>query len=286
MKRNIYILIIILSGIFGAVMRGMSITGGLDAQSGLPVSGDMPSLILKILCVAVLIISIVMCRAIWKKGENERYEDYMGSIGKAAGTINKILGGAAAVIGAYGLITVPKMIAEQTDEYRTVNSVTSAAIAAQWILLIITGIMLALFAANQNGKEATKRQGIRVTVPMFWACLNLIMTYHENSANPVMQDYVYELLLSAVIMAAFYAIAGMFFAEPKIRIAAIFEGLAVFLMLTCTGGAIIAGLINPAMVGLVFMAPQLDICRLAAYAVLSLYLLVELAQTKIPKNTK
>ena len=51
MKRSVYILFVAAAGLTGAVLRGMSIAGGMDPETGLPVSTG-PGLALIVLCTA------------------------------------------------------------------------------------------------------------------------------------------------------------------------------------------------------------------------------------------
>ncbi len=291
MKRNHYVLMIVLAGVAGAVLRGLSIVQGLEEGTGLPVSGSVPSLVLKLLCAAVLLAAVFLTRKIWKSGKDTSYEMAIGDIGNAARKINRVLGAALVGVGVCGLCRMPSMIAERTPDldYAEISQglgiPSIAAMAALWLLLVLSGSLLQSFTLRQDGRKGSKAQGMKVLAPMFWACLNLILTYHENSANPVMSDYAYELLLSVAIMAAFYAIACLFFSEPRIWLIALFAGLSVFLGITVVGGACIAGIVDLVKLGYTMLAPNANICRYIAYTVMCMYLLVELTQMKTTEET-
>lgn len=74
---------------------------------------------------------------------------------------------------------------------------------------------------------------------MFWGCLDLIMVYHDNSANPVLSDYTYQLVLIVAVMLAFYSMSGFLFSTgcaPRFFVSA---GAAVYLALTNAGGLLV-----------------------------------------------
>lgn len=63
----------------------------------------------------------------------------------------------------------------------------------------------------------SKKTGCYTIIPMFWGCLDLIMVYHDNSANPVLSDYTYQLVLIVAVMLAFYSMSGFLFPRDAHR---------------------------------------------------------------------
>lgn len=283
MKRSVYILFVLLAGVIGAVLRGLSITKGLEWNTGLPVRGDLSSLLLKILCVVVVVLAIVLSRRCYAQ-QGQQYEAILGTLPSAARWICMLFGVGVVAVGVGALICTNRIVLEQTSEYQPFGIPALIATLVQWALCIISGMLLVGFAKRQDGREATKAQGLRAAVPMLWACLMLIMAYHENSGNPVMTDYAYELLLAIAILASFYAIACLFFAEPSARRVALFCGLAVFLTITVVGGLLLAAIMDATMLSLTLTSPTADLLRMAAYLMAGVYLLVQL--TVIPAKTE
>lgn len=275
MKRSVYILFVLIAGVIGAVLRGLSITQGLEWNTGLPVRGDLSSLLLKVLCVVVVVLAIVISRCCYAK-QGQQYEGIMGTQPSAARWICIVLGVGTVAVGVAALICTNRMVLEQTSEYQPFGVPALIAMLVQWVLCIVSGVLLIGFAKRQDGREATKAQGLRAAVPMLWACLMLIMAYHENSGNPVMTDYAYELLMAIAILASFYAIACLFFAEPSARRVALFSGLSVFLTMTVVGGLLLAAIMDATMLSLTLTAPTADLLRMTAYLLVGGYLLVQL----------
>lgn len=277
MKRSVYILFILLMGCVGAVLRGLSLVGGIEPETGLPVAGNVPALALKLVCAAVVILAAVLCRSGYG-GAEASYERLLSKLGKNAQKLCVLCGAALAVVGVAGLCSIGSIVAAETNDHQPFGVPALAALTAQWILCAVSGLTLAWFAQRQDGHAATKRQGICISLPMFWTCLSLIMTYHENSSNPVMQDYAYDLLLVIALMAAFYFMAGTFFAQSRPVCIALFAGLSVFLTLTCAGGLLLATLWNPAVAAWTLTDARADFLRMAACVCAGLYLLVQLQQ--------
>lgn len=285
MKRNGYLLFVLAAGIIGAVLRGLSITKGLDWDYGLPVRGYAPSLLLKLLCVAAAVLAVVLARRLFPKQDKETYEAALGQSSFSARLICMVCGIAMTVVGAAALVNVGSMTAEQTNEWHAFGRAAFAALIAQWALCAASGLALAMFAWRQDGRAATKGQGVLVVLPMFWACLDLIMTYHENSSNPVMADYAYELLLAIALMAAFYTMAGFFFATPSAGRTAVAAGLAVVLTLVVDGGFLLSLLMDATMLPLTLTAVLSDLFRMVIYVLTGVYLLVQLTQIKSGMKT-
>lgn len=284
MKRSVYILFVLIAGVLGAVLRGLSITRGLEWSNGLPVRGDLSSLALKVLCVLVLVLAIVLSRSGYAK-QGQQYEAIMGTRSATARWIGVLSAVGVVLVGVGAVLCTNRMVVEQTSEYHPFGVTALIAQTVQWILCIVSGVLLVGFAKRQDGREATKAQGLRVAVPMLWACLMLVMAYHENSGNPVMSDYAYELLLAIAVLASFYAIACLFFAEASARRVALFCGLSVFLIMTVVGGLLVGAILDATMLSLTLMAPTADLLRMAAYLMTGIYLLVQLVGIA-PKTTE
>lgn len=285
-----YIGLAVLLGVIGAALRTYSIMYGTDLDTGLLTRGAASNQAVRAVGVLTFVVTLVLSRMIWpdKRSKEEKklfkeqrvYEETMGTISSGARTVCIICGAAMCVVGAISLFLIPNMLAEQTNDYQTIGTMPSLAILVQHVMYVLSGITLIIFAKRQDGREATKSQGNMLLPPMIWACLNLIILYHENSSNPVMQDFAFELVLSVVIMAAFYSMASIFFCNGHIGNVAWFSGLSVFLLILCVVGTAIAWFGDPVAVGRIMIAPNADICRLAQYICAGIYLLAQLTQIK------
>jgi hypothetical protein len=82
------------------------------------------------------------------------------------------------------------------------------------LLTVFTSLcMLMLMRMTLRG-VVDKAYGFYMTVPVFWSCFWLITEFAENSANPILLSYTYEILAIVFIVLAIYSMAGFFFDMP------------------------------------------------------------------------
>ncbi|MGN1030321.1 MAG: hypothetical protein ACI4PQ_01830 [Butyricicoccaceae bacterium] len=229
MKR-IYPWLVVLAGIAGAILRGAQLCYGYN-DAGLPEDGYLA---LPVLTVVVLIACAVLSRMF---GEKQEFEPLFQAcmLQRLAGIV---LGALMIVVGVLGLIDAPDQLAAEISEYYEIQPgiFVTTAIYAQWILCGVAGVAIIVLAAGQNGKPRGSGYAACTVLPMFWAGLTMVMIYHTNSGNPVQSAYLYELLLCVALMAAFYGIAGFFYADRSPARFMMYGGMAVYLGLTAIGG--------------------------------------------------
>lgn len=292
MKRNwMYLILILLAGIGGAVLRGISLLHGYEPDSGLPVIGYMPAIALIVLTAAVIVAAVLFGRMRFSKTAACTFEQMFRGMGKVKCVLCSVAGLGIVWFSRKGLQCLPEQIVEQSanlnGELIYPGSIIVAAIALLWVLGIISGISLFLLAVEQaKGKQVSKRTGMYATVPLFWCCLDLILIYHENSGNPVTSDYSYALLLIIAVMTAFYSIGGFLFSS-KGSAQRFFASVGVAIYLACTqiGGTCIWYLMTEHEYGMIGSLGVGKTIRLAAYACVGLYLLVYLVHA-LPRASK
>lgn len=236
-----YLFLVLIAGLCGAVLRGMTLLYGYDSESGLPVAGYVPAAALLGLTVVLAVAAVVQCRK-WFGGQEYAYEQLFSNLSGASRVLCTLFGMGMAVVSVLGLIFLPGQLLEEStimgDQLIAPSMIIVVATAVAWALGLITGICLLLLAMG-SGKPVSKKTGFYTTVPMFWGCLDLIMVYHDNSANPVLSDYTYQLVLIVAVMLAFYSMSGFVFSQgcaPRFYASA---GVAVYLAITNAGGLLI-----------------------------------------------
>lgn len=281
MKRNwMYLILIVLAGAAGAVLRGSSLLYGCEPETGLPVPGYLPATALIVLTVCTIVLFAVLSRMWFGKVDGCRFEQLFSGMGKMAGVLCAIAAIGMILFSALSVLQLPEHLLEQTVDLNGSlmypSALIAAAVAVLWVLALCSGISLLLAAAAQlRGAEVNRRTGIYFTVPMFWCCLDLIMLYHENSGNPVTSQYSYALLLVIAVMTAFYSIGGFLFAAKGS--AARFSasvGVALYLACVHVGGTAASCLMSGD--GFYSQLGVTGTMRLAVYACTAVYLLVYL----------
>ena len=107
----------------------------------------------------------------------------------------------------------------------------AAALAAQGkggnpVLAVLLPFALTLLCLGSGvsllsvGKDAYRGGGVRrfsgtVLLPAYTCCIWLISAYQGRASDPVVQDYLYELLAIICALLAFYYVAGSSFEHPR-----------------------------------------------------------------------
>lgn len=285
MKNKMYLIWILLAGICGATLRGMSLLFGYEAETGLPVKGYLPAMALVVLTAAVIAAAVLLGRRNNKKCSSWSFEEMFGGMPAFFRGICMICGLGTACVCGLGVYRLPEQIVEQTtmygDQVILPGMLIVAATMIMWVLGILSGLSMFLLAMRQKGeKQATRWTGLCATVPIFWCCLDLIMVYHENSGNPVLSDYSYLLLLIIAIMTAFYSI-GSFLYSAKSAAGRWFAaaGIAVYLAFVNAGGAVMWMLRSNTDLTMAQWLGTGNALRMGTVILIGIYLLVQFANT-------
>lgn len=245
MKNKLYLIWILLVGVCGGVLRGMSLLFGYEAESGLPVAGYLPATILMALTIVVVLSAALAGKLGFAKRSSWSFEQMYCGMPGGVRVICAFFGICTAILCGIGLLRVPEQCVEQATVYGDTilmpGTLIASATAVMWVLGLVSGICMLLLALRQGAdKQAVKSTGLFATIPIFWCCLDLIMVYHENSGNPVLSDYSYLLLMIIAIMTAFYSMGSFLYSAKGAAARWVASaGIAVYLAFVNAGGALI-----------------------------------------------
>lgn len=280
MKKIFYLIWIVLAGMCGAVLRGMSLLHGYEADTGLPVKGYQPAMLLIVLTVVVFVTAVLIGRFAFRHCSTWSFEQMYGNMPMLFRLIGMLCGLGTAGICAWGLCSLPDQVAEQAavlgDQIFLPSRMIVIATSATWLLGILSGLCILLLCLRGD-KPATRLTGLCCTIPIFWCCLDLIMVYHENSGNPVLSDYTYLLLLIIAVMAAFHSMGTYLYSDQsKTTRWFAMSGIAVYFALVNAGGS---GYAMYQSADIFMMQGTGMILRIGALALVGLYLLIQLGCT-------
>lgn len=284
MKKILYLIWIVLAGLGGAALRGMSLLHGYEADTGLPVEGYLPAMALIGLTVAVALTALLTGRLGFQSRSSWSFEQMYGNMPLLLRLVCMLCGLGAAGICAWGMYSLPDQVAEQAavygDQILLPGRLIVTATAVAWGLGVLSGLCMLLLARGQGSKPATRLTGLCCTVPIFWCCLDLIMVYHENSGNPVLSDYSYLLLMIIAVMASFHSIGTYLYSASGsgARWIAV-AGMAVYLVFVNAGGTAAAIWQTGAAAGILERFGTGNTLRIGALALAGLYLLIQLGCT-------
>ncbi len=91
--------------------------------------------------------------------------------------------------------------------------------------------VLAVGRKCYRGESVGKYSGLLLT-PAYLCCVWLVAAYQSRAADPVVQDYLYELLAIICLLLSVYYLAGFSFETPKAGRALCFSLLSVYFCMT------------------------------------------------------
>lgn len=97
--------------------------------------------------------------------------------------------------------------------------------------MCILSFLCVLAAAWSNFQGKPLRYSLALLAPGYTFCLWLVCAYQEQAADPVVLDYVYEILAIICTLIGMYFAAGYSFGRPKGRRCAVFSLLGIYFTL-------------------------------------------------------
>ena len=96
-----------------------------------------------------------------------------------------------------------------------------------WVLCLVSFVCV-LLAALASLRGRSKRPGILLLAPAYTLCVWLVAAYQKWAADPVVVNYMYELIAIICALLAFYFTAGFAFSRVKVRTCSVFCLLSVY----------------------------------------------------------
>ena len=96
-----------------------------------------------------------------------------------------------------------------------------------WALCILS-FFCVLSAALTGFRGKSRKYNAMLLAPAYTFCVWLVVVYQQQSAEPVVLVYVYELLAIICALIAFYFAAGLSFGNPRPRFYVLFALLSIY----------------------------------------------------------
>ena len=200
-------------GVLGFFLRSWELAVVFDAN-GLPALGSAPSLLLIALCVVLAAVFVVLLRR--PKHRPADYSEAFSAKNNWLYLVDMALS-AAAILFA-GVI-----------ELRSGESCSLLCKLTGCMCLLSFLCILATAWSNFQGKPL--RFSLTLLAPGYTLCLWLVTAYQQRAADPVVLDYVYEMLAIICTLLGLYFSAGYSFARPSFHLCALFGLLGLFFTL-------------------------------------------------------
>lgn len=251
-KQWILPLTALLGGAAAFVLRLFHKHTGFEADTGLPIPGNMAGLALAVLLAALAILVILLVRRLPKEqepGPAFPADFFTGSAGlltlPVTGVFLMALSGLADLLE--GLSGQNLLLALQTAANG--NAAPDAALYASSAfsaktqlllgalgLLAAAGLFLGLTACRRKADAAPRRfQGDLLLMAPVALVVRLVLTYRVDSVDPALSSYYVELLALVFLTLGFYRLSSFAFKAGRTRRFALYAALAAILSIAALG---------------------------------------------------
>uniref|UniRef100_UPI003FEE5004 hypothetical protein n=1 Tax=Dysosmobacter welbionis TaxID=2093857 RepID=UPI003FEE5004 len=203
-------------GAAGFLLRRWELATAFEPDTGLHIPGSPATWALIALSAALAAALVLLCRG--------KYPDFAGGYDQAFQAKGNTLYATAMILSAFLLL--------------------AAALCAGWAFVsgqnrVMTRMLLAVMCAasffcvlstakNNYRAEGRGKYSFTLLMPAYTCCVWLIAAYQSRAADPVILDYLYELLAIIAALLGLYFTAGFSFERSKVFRASFFSLLAVY----------------------------------------------------------
>lgn len=220
-------------GLAGFLLRLLQNRTGFEADTGLPISGNVPSVLLPVLLLAAAVILFISARSLPKEPQS-----FPTALREKEPLLLTVLVLGVFLMAASGIWSLLGTVSGGGQlQYLTENGLvlmdapTVGSSSARFMGLPAVAAAVSVFPAV----AAVRRENISpLSVLAAPVCLlaRLILAYRVHSVDPVLADYYPELLSLILSILGFYRLSGFAVSCGALRIYSVYSGLTVVLSLT------------------------------------------------------
>lgn len=225
----ILIVMPVVTGICGAILRAAQLTRAFDAETGVLKSGS--PLTAALVAVSVIAVMMALISAfVLKNGVTSAPNGKASSI-ELFSTISAVLIIADAGVGIFGL----------RNKFDAVELIFS-------LLSVYCAVAIIVMGKYRMEERDSVPYSVFAAVPVFWACFLLILTFREKIADPIIADYAMLIFSYICILLFLYALAAHLLGRSRFAV----------MIFSCFVGMyfIIVELLSPVVAA--FMMPSYD----------------------------
>lgn len=219
----------LLGGGVGVALRRWQLSAGFEPETGLPLAGAPANLVLPIWSALVALALVLLCR---NRRMSPRWETALDARGKPLFLTACVLGGFLLLGSGVG-----EWMALSTQGL-TGNTWGARLLPLLRMALCVLGCLCAIFWTKDLSRRAEgARQSLSILELCLLLCVWLISDFRARAIDPVVQNYLYEVLAIVCALMAFYYLAGYSFQTGRPRRTAAFCLLgAYFSLVTLADG--------------------------------------------------
>lgn len=236
MRKNIPLILALLGGAAGFALRKWQLAAGFEPETHLPIPGAPSAMLLALLAALAAAGILALC---WP---NKQRLDTASALSKARDNTVYLTAVVLAaflllVSGGFELLNFSAGGVQDSAGENRITMVASAVLPPLRILFCVAGLPSALLwgKALYRGGETKEKLSLLALCLLF--CLWLITAYQTRAADPVIMDYVYEVLAIVCSLLGLYFIAGYSFQVGKPRRTVFFCLMGAFFSLVTLADA-------------------------------------------------
>lgn len=201
-------------GLAGFLLRRRELATAFEPDTGLAIWGTPATYGLIALSLGMILLLTLLCRtkADFPDGADQAFAA-KGNTLYAAGMVCAALLAAAA--GVLILMSLPAALDDALGRDLSTPYLTVLPLALFGGLALVSGGCLFRLGRNYYRGEGKAARSTVPLMPAYTCCLWLIVAYQVRSGDPVLLDYVWELLAVMAVLLATYFLAGFSFGRGK-----------------------------------------------------------------------
>ncbi len=242
MRASLRVFILSLSGGAAAlVLRLLQNRTGFEADTALPIPGNLPGLLLPLFLVGMGVVLVLFCRSFSRQRVTSAFPAAF-SAGEPL-PLSLAVGGAflMALSGIIDLLCRGGSVVAMTSQgpvrlsFSSLSAASSAVMGGLSILCAACLFLAAVACRSKPGREASPISPLVLLVPVLCLVVRLVMVYRIDSVNPVLSAYYVGLLSLVMLTIGFFRLSAFGFQAGQPRLLAIFTALSVLLALPAAG---------------------------------------------------
>ena len=253
MKKNLILPVLpVLGGAVAFILRLLQNRTGFEPDTGLPISGNIPGLVLVIL---LAVLAAALCVLVWKLPKETDPgpafpQDFATTDTRlltlpVMGVLLMALSGLLDLAGGFGIslggpsLEDAYVLSAAMESYIPGPAFSQKALLLMGLLSLVSaaGLFLAVLSCRpREGRAVMSRTPLLIAPAAL--VVRLVLVYRVDSVNPALEAYYVELLALVFLTLSFYRLSAFAFNAGRTRRFALYTGAAVVLSLAAlTDGA-------------------------------------------------
>lgn len=216
----------------GFFLRRWELSSAFEADTGLPIPFAPAAVALAVFSALAALVLLLLCRgkhSAFPGGYDQAFQAKGNTVYVTAMVLSGFVILAAGLLMAFSLPgTYQAAVAsfQRTGGTNPVLAVLPRGLLAALCVLSCPGVIAV--GRNNYRRAGRGKYAAALLLPAYAGCVWLIVAYQARAADPIRQDYVYELFAIIAALLAFYFTAGVSFERAKVGRTAFFSALGIY----------------------------------------------------------